>query len=116
MIDRHYIARLLWPQVVSISLMCLLWKNQCESACPITYCYLEFDFPCDESAAEKSVVAPMFMEASAALMAKGAYFNRPYGLWAEMVYSRYTEGVTVLRKLKGIFDPNNILNPGKLCF
>jgi len=79
-------------------------------------CYMEFNLPCDESTAEESTEAQMFMEASETLMKNGAYFNRPYGCWAEMVYSQYTEGVTVLKKLKGIFDPNNILNPGKLCF
>jgi FAD/FMN-containing dehydrogenase len=49
-------------------------------------------------------------------MKNGAFFSRPYGSWAEMVYSRYTEGTAASRKLKNIFDPNNILNPGKLCF
>ena len=79
-------------------------------------CYLEFNLPCDESTAEESAGIEMFMAASETLMKSGAFFHRPYGPWAEMVYSRYAEGVTVLKKLKGIFDPNNILNPGKLCF
>jgi FAD/FMN-containing dehydrogenase len=79
-------------------------------------CYLEFHLPCDKSSAEESSQIEMFMEASRTLMKNGAFFNRPYGPWAEMVYSRYPEGVAALKKLKGIFDPNNILNPGKLCF
>jgi hypothetical protein len=79
-------------------------------------CYLEFHLPSDESTAEESAEIEMYMEASETLMKNGAFFNRPYGPWADMVYSRYPEGVTVLKKLKGIFDPNNILNPGKLCF
>jgi FAD/FMN-containing dehydrogenase len=80
-------------------------------------CHCEFNLPCDPSdtggAAE---VQAMFRDASETLMKNGAFFSRPYGPWAEMVYSRYAEGVTALRKLKGIFDPNNIMNPGKLCF
>jgi FAD/FMN-containing dehydrogenase len=79
-------------------------------------CYLEFGFPSDDTAAEKSTEFEMFMDASETLMKNGAHFNRPYGPWAEMAYSRYAEGVKVLKKLKGVFDPNNILNPGKLCF
>jgi hypothetical protein len=79
-------------------------------------CYLEFNLPSDESTAEESAKIEMYMEASETLVKNGAFFNRPYGPWADMVYSRYPEGVTVLKKLKGIFDPNNILNPGKLCF
>jgi FAD/FMN-containing dehydrogenase len=56
------------------------------------------------------------MNASETLKKNGAFFSRPYGSWADMVYDEYTEGVKVLRKLKGVFDPNNILNPGKLCY
>lgn len=80
-------------------------------------CHLEFNIPCDEYNAEEVTEAKkLFMDASETLMKNGAFFSRPYGYWADMVYSRYTEGVTSLKKLKGIFDPNNILNPGKLCF
>jgi len=79
--------------------------------------HCEFDLYCDEDdPAEMAVVQALFMEASEALMAGGAFFSRPYGPWSDMVYRRYGEGVTALRKLKAIFDPNDILNPGKLCF
>jgi len=80
-------------------------------------CHCEFSLPCDESdAREVAEVRKLFMDASKALMENGAFFSRPYGPWADMVYERFTEGVAALRKLKNIFDPNNILNPGKLCF
>jgi FAD/FMN-containing dehydrogenase len=58
----------------------------------------------------------LFLDASRTLMDSGAYFSRPYGAWADMVYGRYDEGAAALKKLKSIFDPMNILNPGKLCF
>jgi len=61
-------------------------------------------------------VRQMFVNASEALISKGAYFSRPYGLWADMVYRRDAETTAGLRKVKGIFDPRNIMNPGKLCF
>jgi FAD/FMN-containing dehydrogenase len=50
------------------------------------------------------------------LATRGAFFSRPYGSWADIVYRREAETTTALRKIKGIFDPKNILNPGKLCF
>ena len=80
-------------------------------------CYCEFDLPYNPSdAGEAAEVSKLFLEASENFMRNGAFFSRPYGPWADMVYRHYSEGVAALRKLKDIFDPNNILNPGKLCF
>lgn len=80
-------------------------------------CHCEFTLPYDKSdETETAEVKKIFLEASEVLMKNGAFFSRPYGPWANMVYSNYTEGVIALRKLKDIFDPNNIMNPGKLCF
>jgi FAD/FMN-containing dehydrogenase len=49
-------------------------------------------------------------------MAKGAFFSRPYGESAGMIINRDAATVGVLTKVKKIFDPNNVMNPGKLCF
>jgi hypothetical protein len=65
---------------------------------------------------EKDKVKDLYLSAAGALMEHGAFFSRPYDLLAEMVYNRDAASRDALRKLKRIFDPNNILNPGKLCF
>jgi glycolate oxidase len=58
-----------------------------------------------------------FIETSINLMDSGAFFNRPYGLWAKEVYKRHENSTKkALKKIKQIFDPNNVLNPGVLCF
>jgi FAD/FMN-containing dehydrogenase len=44
----------------------------------------------------------------------GAYYSRPYGDWARLQINKDAVSADTLKKLKGIFDPNNILNPGKL--
>ena len=49
------------------------------------------------------------------LMRLGAYFDRPYGRLPELVYTEPT-ATDAIRRLKKVFDPYNILNPGKLCF
>ena len=44
-------------------------------------------------------------------MDAGAFFNRPYGLWAKEVFDRHTASTQMaLKKVKSIFDPNNVLN------
>jgi len=51
------------------------------------------------------------------LMNNGAFFSRPYGLWVKEVFSHHSiETTEALKKVKKIFDPNNVLNPGALCF
>jgi hypothetical protein len=80
-------------------------------------CHCEFNLPYDESNVEEVTgVQKLFMDASETLMNNGAFFSRPYGPWSDMVYRQDAEGVATLNTLKRIFDPNNILNPGKLCF
>jgi FAD/FMN-containing dehydrogenase len=50
------------------------------------------------------------------LMSHGAFFSRPYGESARMVINRDAASAAALHKFKKVLDPNNILNPGKLCF
>ncbi|MFX0070785.1 MAG: FAD-binding oxidoreductase [Candidatus Hermodarchaeota archaeon] len=64
-----------------------------------------------------NTVKEKFMDISTHLMDKGAFFSRPYGKWAKDAYAHQSQGtVDALKKVKKIFDPNNILNPGVLCF
>lgn len=79
--------------------------------------HVEFNLPFNPSdRRESEKVKQIFTEASQALIAQGAYFSRPYGSWADLVYSRDADATRVLRTVKQIVDPKNVLNPGKLCF
>ena len=80
-------------------------------------CHVEFDLafdPGDEM--EVARTKRTLEQASKALMHKGAFFSRPYGMWSDMVSNQYAENVVALRRVKRIFDPNNVMNPGKLYF
>lgn len=80
-------------------------------------CHCEFSLPfAPDNRQELDRVKKLVIEGSKALMAQGAFFSRPYGSWADMVYGTDEQTTAVLKKIKGIFDPNNIMNPGKLCF
>ncbi len=82
-----------------------------------TSCHCEFNLFYDpKNKDETSRIQELYTQASEALMNAGAFFSRPYGALADMAYRRDGETVAALRKVKSVFDPNNIMNPGKLCF
>jgi len=82
-----------------------------------TNCHLEFTFSyAPQARQEADKVRRLVEEGSEALAGKGAFFSRPYGPWARIAYRENAQVVIGQRKLKNIFDPNGILNPGKLCF
>jgi FAD/FMN-containing dehydrogenase len=83
-----------------------------------TNCHVEFTFSyAPQSRQEADKVRRLMEEGSEALAGRGAFFSRPYGSWARVAYAREDAQVVIgQRKLKDIFDPNGILNPGKLCF
>jgi hypothetical protein len=80
-------------------------------------CHLEFNFfydPASRSGVEK--VQSLSREAAPALFKAGALFTRPYGELAKMVYDKAVDYAVTLKRVKNLFDPNNIMNPGNLCF
>jgi len=87
---------------------------------PIERCravHCEFDLHCNlDDPAEKDRIKTLWLEASEKLIDAGAFFDQPYGAWADMIYSRTGEYTLKLKELKKEFDPNYILNPGHLCF
>ena len=79
--------------------------------------HCEFMLPFDPTNATQSRrVGELFEEGSRALFRQGAYYSRPYGMWSDMVFNADAETTAATRKIKEIFDPNHVMNPGKLCF
>ncbi len=62
------------------------------------------------------VTNELYDQMSRELADGGAFFSRPYGIWSDIVYSHNEQHTNLTRKMKDIFDPANIMNPGKLCF
>ncbi len=77
-------------------------------------CQVEFTFFYDKK--DEACIAALYLDAARALISEGALFTRPYGDLAPMVYERAASYVMGLKRVKKIFDPNNIMNPGNLCF
>jgi hypothetical protein len=79
--------------------------------------YCSYDLNCNPNDPSESLQASnLFDRLSEVLVGDGAFFDRPYGKWASMVYGRTGNYSEYLRKIKRELDPNNIMNPGKLCF
>jgi len=82
-----------------------------------TSCHCEFTLFYDRgNSKESGRIKELSGAAIRNLIAKGAYFSRPYGENAGAIFNRDAASVAVLQKFKKIFDPNNIMNPGKVCF
>ena len=80
-------------------------------------CRLEFNFFYDpEDADEVEAIRALYKEAATVLLGEGAVFTRPYGDLAPIVYERAAGYARQLKRLKKVFDPNNIMNPSHLCF
>ena len=66
--------------------------------------------------AESEATKRLVSQGAEDLANMGAFFSRPYGAWKDTAYRRATDTLNMQRKVKQVFDPNAILNPGKLCF
>jgi hypothetical protein len=79
--------------------------------------HVEFDlFHNPESQVDSDRIRGLATDAVRKLMDKGAFFSRPYGESADIVMNRDAATVAALKKVKAILDPDNVMNPGKLCF
>jgi hypothetical protein len=80
-------------------------------------CHMEFTFFYNPAASsEKTRIADLYKHVALALLNQGALFTRPYGELSSMVYERASGYTMALKRLKNVFDPKNIMNPGNLCF
>lgn len=57
----------------------------------------------------------VFQNISHVLIQAGAFFPRPYPLWADEVYSKMGVYHRRVKMVKELYDPKNVMNPGKLA-
>jgi hypothetical protein len=80
--------------------------------------HIEFNIFYDENNAdEKATVEKVYTAAIEETLKLKAHYTRPYGkVMSKMVYDNASGYAGMLKKVKGIFDPNNVMKPGALCF
>ena len=77
--------------------------------------HVEADLFCTKETLEKTRLLADSAEAS--LFARGALFDRPYtAALSHLVFDADPAVTAEQKKLKAVFDPQGIFNPGKLCF
>ena len=82
-----------------------------------TSCHCEFDLYYNQgNQQEIDITRKVIVEAADKMEAVGAFFSRPYPEWSDIAYRSSLDTAEMQKKVKGIFDPNFILNPGQLCF
>ncbi|HHU05774.1 MAG TPA: FAD-binding oxidoreductase [Clostridiales bacterium] len=80
-----------------------------------TSVHLEFSLPYNpDNAREAKLVKELYTAASMRMSKLGAFFSRPYDIWSTIQLNKDAQYYMLLRKVKEIFDPDNIMNPGKL--
>jgi hypothetical protein len=77
-------------------------------------CQMEFILPFNPlSEAEFGCMKRFERQAVVRLMEAGAFFSRPYGSAAELVWAQNPGNYRLVKVVKGIFDPKRILQRGK---
>jgi FAD/FMN-containing dehydrogenase len=78
-------------------------------------CHVEFMIPLNpEDSTQTDKMCIFEVDAVSALSEAGAFFSRPYGAAEKTAFERNRTNLDILKKIKHIFDPNQVLNPGKI--
>ncbi|MEW6550113.1 MAG: FAD-binding oxidoreductase [Spirochaetota bacterium] len=72
---------------------------------------LSYDGGCAKGTARAK---KLFAAASEKFAGMGAYYLRPHGAWSRLQLNKDAQSAAILKRMKDIFDPNNIMNTGKL--
>ncbi len=77
-------------------------------------CHIEFIIPFNSgSEAEIGRMRQLEKQVVLQLMVAGAFFSRPYGSVADRVWAQNPANYQLVKMVKGIFDPNRVLQRGK---
>ncbi len=76
--------------------------------------FLDYTIHYNKSEDDLKQIEQFFMEISKYLLNNGGVIDRPYGIWAELIFPNNPGLFQFLKQIKKQLDPNNILNPGRL--
>ena len=77
--------------------------------------YVEFDLYTEfNTEKELTEFKKLFSNLGELAIKAGAIIDIPYGSLKQVVYSKVGNYLALIKDVKEIFDPNNIMNPGKI--
>ncbi len=77
--------------------------------------YVEFDlYPALNTERQITEFKTLFRNLGELALKAGAIIDIPYGPLKQVVYSKVGNYLALIKDVKDIFDPNNIMNPGKI--
>lgn len=80
-------------------------------------CHIEFTLPYQPGDAKNDApMASTWQAAAIKCASHGGFFSRPYGRWAEFAYEGASGTLALMNMTKSIFDPNGVMNPGRLPY
>ena len=91
--------------------------NDCKTAVYIQPCmqgrnaHLEFVIPYSDD--NRTQAKSLYKKLMKALLAKGAFFSRPYGICEDQIFEKAPMQIRTIEKLKKMFDDRHILNPNR---
>lgn len=59
-------------------------------------------------------IKKFFTRISEFILDNGGVIDRPYGMWADLIFAKNPDLFNFLKQIKDQLDPNNILNPGRM--
>ena len=74
-------------------------------------CHMELMIPCESGQVEN--LRRLERQATMRLIESGAFFSRPYSSAAELVWAQNPNNTRLVKIIKGIFDPKQVLQRGK---
>lgn len=77
-------------------------------------CHIELLIPVDPSSIDQVKTLQLLeQQVTILLMESGAFFSRPYGTASDLVWNQNPTNTQLVKIIKGIFDPKNVLQRGK---
>ena len=76
--------------------------------------YMDYTIHYDKKNDDLNKIKKFYNYLSEYILKNSGVIDRPYGIWADLIFSNNPNLLNFLKQIKNQIDPNNILNPGRM--